>query len=57
MLDDVCAVEVNVFHQRAAIFAVKNDVLLLTGRAATLDRCGECGTFGGMKNVSPSRTM
>ena len=37
MLDDVCAVEVNIFYQRAAIFAVKNDVLLLTGWATTLD--------------------
>jgi hypothetical protein len=37
MLDDVSAVEVNVFHQRAAIFAVKNDMLLFSGRTAALD--------------------
>ena len=31
------AVEIDVFHQRAAIVAVENDVLMLARRAATLD--------------------
>ena len=65
MVNDICTIEVDVFHQRSAIFTVENDVLLFTRRAAPLydhaDRIrralGECGTFGGMKNVSPSRTM
>ena len=37
VLDDVAAVEIDVFHQRAAIFAVKNDVLVLARRTATFD--------------------
>src|SRR5439155_13217024 len=36
VVDDVFAIEVDVFHQSAAIFAVENDVLFLTGRAAAL---------------------
>jgi hypothetical protein len=48
-----------------AILTVKDDVLFFSRRAATLHhhanvsggRCGEWGTFGGIKNVSPSRTM
>src|SRR5437764_2342929 len=37
VLDDVGAVELDVFHERLAIRAIENDVLLLTGRAAALD--------------------
>src|SRR6266566_8538346 len=37
MLDDIRAVEVDVFHQCSAVFAIKNDVLFLSGRAAPLD--------------------
>ena len=36
MVNDVFAVEVNVFHERSAIFAVENDVLLFTRRTAAL---------------------
>src|SRR5207247_6725553 len=37
MLDDIRAVEVDVFHQCSAVFAVENDVLLYSWRAAPLD--------------------
>src|SRR5438552_5480677 len=37
MLNDVRAIEVDVFHQCTAIFAVKNDVFFFSGRAAPLD--------------------
>jgi len=36
MVDNVFAIEVDVFHQCSTIFAVKNDVLLFTGRTASL---------------------
>src|SRR6266436_652623 len=36
MVDDVFAIEVDVFHQCSTIFAVKNDVLLFTRRTAPL---------------------
>src|SRR5215469_17475510 len=36
MVDDVFAIEVDVFHQRATIFAVENDVLFFTRRATPL---------------------
>jgi len=41
VLHDVGAVEVNVFHQCPAIFAVENNVFLLARRAATLDHHAE----------------
>ena len=61
---DVAAIEVDVFDERAAIFAIKNDVLVFAGRTAAFDHHPErvgrthwrVRTFGGMKNVSPSRT-
>ena len=37
MLDDVGAIEINVFDQRPAILTIKNHVFVLPGRAATLD--------------------
>ena len=37
MLDDVGAIKMNVFHERPAIFAVKNNVLLLSGWPAPFD--------------------
>src|SRR6266516_220737 len=37
MLDDIRAVEVDVFHQCSAVFAVENDVLFLSRRPASLD--------------------
>src|SRR5256885_6437626 len=36
MVDDVFAIEVDVFHQCSTIFAVKNDVLFFTGRTTSL---------------------
>src|SRR4051812_37688023 len=35
MLDDVPAIEIDVLDDRAALFAVKNDVLVLAGGATT----------------------
>src|SRR5580704_7922878 len=37
MLNNVCAVEMDVFHQCSAILAVKNDVLFFSWRPATFD--------------------
>ncbi|MEY2491140.1 MAG: hypothetical protein QOH24_91 [Verrucomicrobiota bacterium] len=37
MLYDISAIEVNVFHQRTAIVAIKNNMLLFSGRAPALD--------------------
>ena len=37
MLNDVCAVEMDVFHQCAAILAVKNNVLFFSRRPAPFD--------------------
>src|SRR6059058_4178270 len=34
MLDDVCAVEMDVFHQCSAVLAVKNNVLFFSRRTA-----------------------
>jgi hypothetical protein len=36
MVDDVFAIEVDVFHQRSTIFAVEDDVFLFTRRPAPL---------------------
>ena len=36
MVDDVFAIEVDVFNQRSAIFAVENDMLFFTRRTAPL---------------------
>ena len=41
MLDDVAAIEVDVFHERPAIFAVENDVFMFSRRAAALDHHAE----------------
>ena len=37
MVNDIGAIEIDVFHDRAAFFAVENDVLVLAGRASPLD--------------------
>src|SRR6266516_2955050 len=42
MLDDIRAIEVNVFHQCAAIFTVENDVFLFSRWAAPLDYHTDC---------------
>ena len=42
MLDDVAAIEIDVFHQRAAFFAIKNDVLMFARWPATLDYHADC---------------
>ena len=42
MLNDIRAIEVDVFHQCAAIFAVENDVFFFSGRAASLDHHADC---------------
>ena len=39
--DDVAAIEVDVFHQRPAIFAVENDVLVFARRATAFDHHAE----------------
>ena len=36
VLDDVPAIEVDVFHERFAIFAIENDVFGFSGRASAL---------------------
>jgi hypothetical protein len=41
MLDDVSTVEVNVFHQRTAILAIKNNVLLLSRWASAFHHHAE----------------
>ena len=41
VLDDVTAIEVNVFHQRLAVFAVENDMFRFARRTATLDHHAE----------------
>jgi len=42
MFNDIRAVEMNVFHQCPAIFAVENDVLFFSWRAATLHHHAQC---------------
>src|SRR5206468_7707793 len=42
MLDDILAIEMNVFYQCPAIFAVENDVFFFTGWAAPLDHHPDC---------------
>ena len=37
MIDDVGAVEIDVFHEGAAVFAIKDDVLVFAGWTAALD--------------------
>ena len=37
MLDDIAAIEIDVFDKRAAVVAVKNYVLVLAGRPASFD--------------------
>src|SRR5437762_2633964 len=37
MLDDVRAVEVNIFNERTTVFAVEDDVFFFSRRAAPLD--------------------
>ena len=37
VLHDVAAIEINVFHERPAILAIKNDMFVLAGRTAALD--------------------
>ena len=64
MLDDVSAIELDVFHERLAIWAVEDDMLFLAGRTAALDHYaqsvgwphGSMDDVGRNKNVSPSRT-
>jgi len=42
MLDNIAAVEIDVFDQRAAIIAIKDDVLVLPGRAPPLHHNPNC---------------
>ena len=42
MVDDVFAIEVDVLHQRSTIFAVEDDVLFFTRRAAALNNYPDC---------------
>ena len=53
MIDDVFAIEVNVFDQRSAIFTVENDVLLFTGRPAPLynEANGVWRTLGRVRGI------
>jgi len=53
MVDDIAAIEVDVFHECAAIVAIEDDVLMLTGRAAPFhhdaDRLGR--TDRGVRHI------
>jgi len=53
MLDDVGAVEIDVFDQRPAIFTIENDVLVFSGRATSLDHNADRvrGTDRRMRNI------
>jgi hypothetical protein len=53
MLNDVHAIEMNVFHQRATIFTVENNMFFLARRATTLHYYadGIRRTLRGMRNV------
>src|SRR4029077_15762229 len=53
MVDDVFAIEVDVFHQRSTIFAVKNHVLLFTRRTAPLHNQADSGwrALGGVRHI------
>jgi hypothetical protein len=53
MLHDVAAIEVDVFHHRSAIFAVKDDVLMLSRRTAPLDHHSDRvrRAHGSMRNI------
>ena len=42
MLHDVATIEIDIFHERAAVIAIKNDVLVLAGRATPLDHHANC---------------
>ena len=37
VLDDVAAIEIDVFDQRPAVFAIEDDVFVFAGRAAAFD--------------------
>ena len=37
MIDDIVAIEIDVFHERAAVVAIKNDVLVFAGRTPAFD--------------------
>ena len=53
VLDDVAAVEINVFHQCPAIVAVENNVFPLSRRAATFDHDSQCvrRPHGSVRNI------
>ena len=51
MLDDVAAIEIDVFDERAAIFAIKNDVLVLARRPATLDHHSRSCRAGALEHA------
>src|SRR5437667_11752427 len=53
MLDDVGAVEIDVFDQRPAVFAVKDHMLMFSGRTASFDHDadGVWWTDGRMRNT------
>ena len=53
MLDDVCAVEVDIFNHCATILAVKNNVLFFSRWPAALDHDTNCirRALGGMRHI------
>src|SRR5437773_6116335 len=53
MLDDIGAVEVNIFDQRPAVLAVEDDVFFLSRRATTLDHDADRvrRSLGRMRNI------
>ena len=56
MVDDVFAIEVNVFNQCSTIFTVENYVLLFTRRTAL--QAGAIGLLGlGMNHLGPLRAL
>ena len=65
VLDDVRAIEVDIFHQRSAIFAIEDDVFFFSRWSPPLDHHADRvrRPLGGMRNIwrnkerSPSLTI
>src|ERR1041384_8750780 len=58
MLNDVAAIEVNVFDKGAAVVAIENDVLLLARRTASLYYDADCvgGAARRMRDIRRNRS-
>ena len=42
MINDIAAIEIDVFHERAAVVAVENHMLMLAGRPTAFDNDADC---------------